>query len=118
MPSIGAIQCSIVRGNPRLQTERVELYQVPGIDSYGVHLIGKGDGRWRASAVLYSTPSLVELWYQSIQSQVGSLVIITNDWGVQCPQSILIGVSPLRKTPNRGESGCRGETVLELVSMS
>lgn len=117
MASIGAVSCSILRGNPRPQQERVETFEIPGIDGVGVHLYGKGGGEWEAEAVLYDSAANVDIWHAAIASLQGSIVPIVNDWSVTTSSVLILSVGQLDKRVAIGEGGCRGSVRLTLQTM-
>ena len=116
MASIGSVACSILRGNPRPQQERVETFEIPGIDGVGVHLYGRGGGEWEAEAVVYDSAANVDVWYSAIAALQGSIVAVVNDWP-ETSTCLILSVGPLDKRVALGEGGCRGAVRLALQTM-
>jgi hypothetical protein len=117
MASIGNVACSIVRGNRTPQQERIETFEIPGIDGVGIHKYGKGGGQWQAEAAYYSSGANVEAWYVSLCELQGQIVIVINDWAVTIPDVLVLQVGPLQKMVAEGEGGARGSAQLLLQTM-
>lgn len=115
MPFIASIPCTFVRGTAPVPKERLDVYQVAGVDGYGAQLLGLGDSPFRFLAVLYGTPAVVEAWAASVQSLQGSVVTIINDWGKVYTGCLLVRVSEHKMTPALYQGGSRGELMIEGV---
>jgi len=118
MGTINGITCSKISGHPRPQMERIERFEIPGIDGVGLHLYGKGDGQWMAELVYYESGGNVDAWYLQIAALVGSIVTIVNDWNTTSTDVLVGDVSPLQKIVAIGEGGARGSCQVALQSMS
>jgi hypothetical protein len=118
MGTINGITCSKLSGHPRPQQERIEQFEIPGIDGVGLHLFGKGDGMWQAELVYYDTGANVDLWYQLVVASVGQIVSVTNDWNTTASDVLVLQVGPMQKTVAIGEGGARGACLVALQSMS
>jgi len=71
----------MVRGSIPAVRERSEVWQVPGVDGYGVALLGQGDTKFKLLAVSYSSLVGVELWAASLQALQGTIGTVANDLG-------------------------------------
>jgi hypothetical protein len=54
---------------------------VPGINGYGIALMGLGDSRTDLLAVFFSTNAGVNTWVATLQALQGTIGEITNDHG-------------------------------------
>lgn len=112
MAAVGSVTCTFVRGvSPSLRS-RVDTWQLPGIDGYGVQLLGRGDTEWMFEAVLYDDEGDVSTWYTQLEALQGTIVTVVDDWGDSYTNILLVRVSQLDKTiavPN----GARGEVRIE-----
>jgi len=98
MASIGGVSCTFVRGNVPAIREEGEVFRRAGIDGFGIHLTGKGDGVAPLVAVYYGTDALVDAWAASLYALQGSLVTVVNDHGDSVANVFLRRVGNLRKT--------------------
>ena len=81
---------------------RSEVWQVPGINGYGLALLGVGDSAFTLQAILYGTLAECGSWAASIQALQSAIVAVTNDLGQTYSQVFLIKtetpiVQPRRK---------------------
>lgn len=97
--SIGGVSCTFVRGTLPAQRERCELWEIPGLDGYGVALLGKADSETELVAVLVSTNAAVNTWIASLQLLQGTIASVTNDHGDTYAYCLLRKVGNARKTP-------------------
>jgi hypothetical protein len=121
MAAIGAVSCTCVHDReegsiPSELRERSAQWHVPGLDGYGIAVLGKGEGEFAVVAVLYSTNAGVNLWADSLQALQGTLVSITDDHGDTYTGCFLKRVGNVRKRPAlMPGSGIttRGEVLIE-----
>ena len=118
MPQIGSITCTFVRGEASLPKQRLNVWQVAGVDGFGAQKMGLGDSPFQFVCVLYGTPAVVGAWAASIQNLQGSVVAAINDWGTTYGDCLICRVSPPRFTPALHQGGARGEIVVEGVKVS
>lgn len=98
MASLGEIVCTRVSGTLPAQRERSEVWQVPGIDGYGLALLGKGESETQLRAVLYSSNAGLNVWYASIQLLQGTIGEITVDTGESYATCFFKKIGALTKT--------------------
>ena len=116
MAAIGAISCTYLRGTFPALKARTLRWNVPGIDGYGLQVLGDGDAGCGLSAVLISSDALVDVWYVLLQAAQGTIVAATNDHGDVTAALFLQRVGRLRKTPHYdGVNTTRGQVALEGV---
>jgi len=115
MPSIGGIPCTFVRGAPHAPAQRVQLWEVPGIDGYGAQLLGLGDSPFQFAVVLLDSliAANVYNWAQSVQATPGTIATIVNDWGTSYTRCLIVKTSAPKYTP--WNAGAKGEIVVEGV---
>ena len=90
--TVGGITCTFVKGNIGDQRERVEVWQIPGVDGTGSLLIGMGDSRWRFSAILYDTRANIETWSASLEGLQGSVITVVEDFGLTFTNLLVLRV--------------------------
>lgn len=113
MAAIGGVACTFVKGDLPNLTERADVWQIAGLNGYGIQRMGTGNGQFRIVAVLYSTTLAVEAWYVALAALGGQIVTIINDWGTTAGNCFIERVSPLERT-NAGVTGAaRGQVVIE-----
>lgn len=120
MPSAGSVTCDLLSGPAPELRERVETWQVPGIDGYGAQKLGKGDAEYTFRAVLFGTAADIDAWYVTVQALQGTIVTVTDDWATAAGTILVTKVSQLRKTTAKGVKGgvafqARGEVLIEGV---
>lgn len=114
MPTIGSVTCTFVHGSiPSALSKRVEVWQTPGVDGYGVQLHGQGDGDFELRAVYRgSSAADVAAWHGNLLGLKGTLVTVSNDVGVSC-SALIVKVGPCEigaaldyhhNTTHRGEA--------------
>jgi len=118
MASIGGVTCTFVRGTVPAIREEAEVFRRPGIDGYGIHLTGKGDGLAPLTAVLYSTDAGCDTWAASLFGLQGSLVTVVNDHGDTVTSVFLRRVGNLVKTAAVAPGGItmRGQIDIEAMA--
>jgi len=95
---IGGVSCDLLSGPAPALRERVEVWQVPGIDGYGAQTLGKGDAQYSFAAVRFGTSAEVDAWYASVQALQGSVLTVVDDWGTSHTSILLTRVNQLRKS--------------------
>jgi hypothetical protein len=117
--SVGGVACSIVRGDVKLPTERVALWQTAGMDGYGAHLLGEGNAEGRFQCVLYSTAAGVATWFSALEALVGSVVTVVNDWGTSYSSFLVVALSePIRQAALHVGGGAIGRVEVRGVTVS
>jgi hypothetical protein len=82
MASIGGQGFEIMRGHPAPQKLRTEVWQVPGIDGYGVQTLGMGDSEFPLTTITYvADNAAAEALITACAALQGTLVSITDDCG-------------------------------------
>lgn len=112
MAGIGGVSCDMVKGNARGLKQRVEVWQLPGIDGYGAHKVGQGDAEFSFLGIKYDTAANVQSWVAAIEALQGTVVSIVDDWGVTFTPCLIVSVGrPRRMAAVRPGSSytCRGE---------
>jgi hypothetical protein len=115
MSTVAGITCTFVRGDAPAPKQRVQLWQMPGVDGFGAQTLGLGDSEFQFTAVFYGTRSAVGAWAASIQALQGRLAVVVNDWGTSYPRCLICKISVPKYSPAAFQGGARGEIVLEGV---
>lgn len=116
MAGIGGVACDFVRGDLRAVKERVEIWQVPGLDGYGAQKMGLGDSDFLFTAVLHDSVANVTSWITNLAVLQGAVVSIVDDWGVTFTNCLITRVGIPRRTPfAHGTIACRAEVDVEGV---
>ena len=93
MASVGGVTCNYVSGQAQALAEEVEVWRVPGIDSYGAQKTGTGDGAFRFRCWRYNTDVVVDAWAAAIRALQATVVTIINDRGDTFTNCLLVRVS-------------------------
>jgi len=118
MASIGAVSCDLLSGEPPALKQRSEIWNVPGIDGYGVQVLGTGDAPFALRAVYFGTIAAVSAWAVALQALQGTVATVVNDAGVIYTRCFLASVGPLRRSAARRPGtavASRGEIEIEGV---
>jgi hypothetical protein len=99
MAAIGNITCTFVKGHCPTPKMRLELWHVPGLDSYGVAAMGRNDAEFEVLAVLFSNTIGVMTWKGELESLQGQIVTITNDLGIPFANCLIAKLGPLKSVP-------------------
>jgi hypothetical protein len=82
MSSVGAISTDIMRGLPQGLKERLEVWEVPGIQGYGALKLAKGDAAFELQTVKYAADNTAAQAYKvAAEAAQGTVVTVTDDWG-------------------------------------
>lgn len=105
--SIGAVACSRVIGHARPQATRVQVWQIPGVDGYGAHLLGLGNSESQFTAVAFGRDTVLvgfihlPTWYASLRATQGTIVTVTNELGIAFTNQLIVEISdPQRQVAN------------------
>jgi len=82
MATVGAVSCDFVHGSIGPKSERLDVYELPGVDGYGAHKLGLGNGDFELVAVGFGSQAVLTAWQTSLKALVGTVVSITTDTGV------------------------------------
>lgn len=104
--SFGGVAVNILNGTERKLAEMSDTYTIPGIDSVGIHLLGKHGGVYQLTLIHHALGSAIDAWYQSIQELQGTLITFTDNHGVTSGTTLCRNVGPLQKTI--AIDGCNG----------
>jgi hypothetical protein len=118
MASIGGTSCTFVKGTLPAQREESEVWRVPGINGYGIALMGLGDSRTELTAVIFDTAANVNSWTATLQLLQGAIGEITNDHGDSYALCYFNRVGNLKKDTIRipgSATNCRGEVQIEAI---
>lgn len=99
MAGIGGVTCDFVRGASRGLKERVDTWEVPGIDGYGAQLLGGGNAEYRFLGVKLGTSAEIETWVGQIEDLQGQIISVVDDWPVTHTNLLVKGIGAPRKTP-------------------
>jgi len=118
MAGAGGVSCDFVR--PRGYADksaRVEIWQVPGVDSYGAQNLGQGDSFFRFTLIRIDTSANIESWRVNIEALKGAVISIVDDFNVTHSNCLVTRVSPLSKqyVYHAGVSKARAEITIEGV---
>ncbi len=109
MAAVGAVSCDFVKGQHAEPKERTEVYQMPGADGYGAHLLGLGDSPFSFDAVKFGTNAAVNSWITSIAALQGTIVTIVDDFGDPLTNMLIQRIGRGVKTPAQ-EPGTSNDT--------
>jgi len=93
--TIGGIACSRVSGTLPAWREESQVWRIPGLDGFGIALLGRGDGETELRAVLYSSSAGVDAWAASLHALQGQIVAITTERGQSYASCFLVRVGNL-----------------------
>jgi hypothetical protein len=99
--TIGSVTCNYVKGAMPTPKMRAEVWQVPGINGYGLALLGVGDSAFSLNAIFYGTLADCGTWAANIQALQSAIVAVTNDLGQSYSQVFLVKVSTPDVQPRR-----------------
>ena len=98
--TVDDLEFDIVRGLPAELKERVETWEVAGIDGVGAQVSGLGDSEFQITTIKYcaSNAEANELIYDCELTQ-GTIVSITDDWGDLFPRCLVkhVGTDDAKK---------------------
>lgn len=118
MASVGGVTCDYVHGEAAELRERVDVWQVPGIDGYGAQKLAQGEADFMYVLARYDTAANVETWIDNIVALQGTLVTIVDDWEISRTLCLIQKVSAPKRTPatrTTGTVACRGELTIQGV---
>lgn len=117
MAGIGGVTCLMVKGEGLDNTQRVEVYQVPGHDGYGALKLGLGDSAWSFRGVLLDSLANVNTWVASLQALKGAVISVVDDFGTTHTNLLVREVSPPQRDAvvHLGTLKVRGEMRLRGV---
>jgi len=120
MATIGGITCTFVKPDfVRGPKQRLEVWQSPGLDGYGAQSLGLGDAEFRVTAVFYEVSADVEAWFRLLELLQGTIVSITDDWGLTYTGLLIVRVGePLRRAAWGVDFDTRGELRIEGVKVA
>ena len=113
-----SVTCNMNKGGGTEKSERIETWQVPGVDGYGAQRMGLGDTDFAFRAIQFDTTANLVTWYANLRACKSSLVTITDDRNIVWVNLILEEVSgfdpqvaynPAAPTNFRGEVLLRGK---------
>ena len=83
MSTIGTQNFDIMRGRPQGVKSRLDVWDVPGLDGFGLQTLGLGDSAFELSTVAYVADSSAadDLIY-NCEALQGTVTTIVDDWGV------------------------------------
>lgn len=108
MATIGAVTCDIVDALVETLRPRTELWDLPGFDGFGAQLLGRGGAAVRIRAVEYDSANNVEGWLNNVEQLQGTIVSITDGFGVTYTDCLLTFVRRRNKMAVLPQ-GARGE---------
>ena len=118
MATVGGYTCNFVRGTFRALKARGEVWQTPGVNGYGAHVLGTGDADWVCTAVRYETAANVETWLRTIEALQYSTITIVDDYGVTYTNLMVTRVESMQKEAAVGSGhDTRGEITLSGVKL-
>lgn len=118
--SIGATQCTFVKGAVPILRDRVMTWFVPGVRGQFALDLGPNEGAFAVQAVLWDSKANVKTWRLALEALQGQVVTITDDWGDAWANCLIQSVPlperwriPLVGGPPGVE--CRGEVLVRGV---
>ena len=125
MSTLGGITCTFIHAPggspPAARRAESQVWRVPGLDGFGIALLGLGDSEFELVAVLASNNAGVDVWAALLQAKQATIVTIVDDFGNTFNGCFLESVGNVRKTAARvpggsitvrGEIQIRGRRVL------
>lgn len=109
MAQVGSVVCDIVRGLRRPLEDRVRTWNVPGLDGYGAHNLGRHDSSFQFRLVRYGSAATVQSWIDALQALQGTAVTVINDWGDSFTNMLIERIGDPLKQAALGYGGARGE---------
>jgi len=107
-PSGGSpIACDILRGNFRPLVERLDIYNTPGVNGYGVQKLGKKDSPFIFKAIKYGSEATVETFATNIAALQGQICTFEDDWGQVRVRMLVAETSIPEKRPEIGNGGAK-----------
>jgi len=117
--SIGGVACDFVRGNLPTKSERVETFEMAGVNGYGAHLLGLGRSEFEITAVRFGEQVTLTAWFIAMKSLCGTLVSITTDLGISTAACLITEVGTMEVTAAAHAAGSlsdrRGELKIKGV---
>jgi hypothetical protein len=104
--TIGGVSCTFLKGAKASLKTRVAVWEVPGLDGYGVMTLGKGSAGFAYTAWKIGTDSDVETWVASLEALQGTIVSATDDWNQTRTNLLVESVGAPQKTTELGNGGC------------
>jgi len=82
MSTLGDQTFHIIRGLPASLKQRVDVWEVPGIDGYGAQTLGLGDARFGLTCIAYTASSgAANTLIGLVEAMQGTLQTLVDDWG-------------------------------------
>lgn len=105
--SFGGISTSILTmPSAPVTKQRVDTWQVPGLDGYGAQLLGEGDSEFDVTAIVYcqasgltSADAIAEQLIVNMELLQGTIISIVSDWGDNYENVLAIHMDPAVKQP-------------------
>jgi hypothetical protein len=89
MANIGLQTCTFVRGIIPVPKLRNMKWEVPGLNGYGLAILGYGDTQFRLAAVVYGTLTSCHAAAIALEQMQGTIVAVATDLG-QSSNSIFL----------------------------
>jgi len=99
MATIGGQTCTFLRGTLSPLKERSKLWSVPGIDGYGIVLLGRGHSQCELVAERLDSLANVGTWAAAVQALQGQIVEVLTDLGESSAHFFVHAVSNVLVTP-------------------
>jgi hypothetical protein len=97
--NIGGVSCRFLSGDVGDLKERIEVWQLPGIDGYGAHLIGKGNSPFVFVATLIDSYANCLTWRDNIEALQGTIVEAEDDFVTTYTDLLVLSVNGWNVTP-------------------
>ncbi len=109
------ITCDYVRGRIGELQQRIETWQVAGMNGYGAQQLGLGDSQFAIVVVRYGSEANVDVWLSQIAALQGKRATVVDDWDATHANLLINRVQVQPKVAEAGNGGCRGEARIEGV---
>ena len=98
MATIGGQTCTYLRGTLSPLRQRSKTWSLPGIDGYGIVLLGLGNSQCELLAERLDSLANVGTWAYAVQALQGQIVSVENDLGESSSNLFIQAVSNVQVT--------------------
>lgn len=95
--NVGSVAVEILRGNRAPESQRVDIWFVPGQTGIGAQLMGQNQSNWAYEATLYGVPADTEARLVSLAALQGFIVSIEDDHGEVRANNLVVSVGTPRR---------------------
>lgn len=116
MSAVGSLSVDLLSGTPLSMRERVETWNVPGLDGLGAQLLGQGTASTKLVTVtLLASAALANAHIAAAEALVGTIVTVTDDSSQSFANCLVLGVLVTEKRAVVHEGSVKFRTVLSFL---